>query len=142
MQLRTILISTGILAFATSFTSGGPTPAIPAAGSGKRTNVNRDGTVKVEIYPNEIGHVFHASETVELTGYDEKREGRKPGGLHLHRFSEDGEMIPLQVTGSLGVCCYLGDSDSNEVCNPYDFESNQFTGDQTCEYYHLLGRST
>ncbi|KAH9953924.1 hypothetical protein BC827DRAFT_1159004 [Russula dissimulans] len=43
MQLRTILISTGLLAFATSFALGGPTPAIHA--TGPCTNVNRGDNV-------------------------------------------------------------------------------------------------
>jgi hypothetical protein len=80
MQLRTILISTGILAFVTSFTSGGPTPAIPAAGPGKRTNVNRNvGSVQVDISPNDDGQVFNQNDPISFIGYDERLEGRKPG---------------------------------------------------------------
>ncbi|KAH9956744.1 hypothetical protein BC827DRAFT_1230125 [Russula dissimulans] len=117
MQLRTILISTGILAFVTSFTSGGPTPAIPAAGPGKRTNVNRNvGSVQVDISPNDDGQVFNQNDPISFIGCSD--------------WGDDGSPLAVTLTGGLGVCCYLGTGDSSEPCIPYDFQSNQFQGDQ------------
>ncbi|KAH9956102.1 hypothetical protein BC827DRAFT_1234072 [Russula dissimulans] len=88
MQLRTILISTGILALATSLTSGGPTPAIPTTEPRKRTSVNhyRDtdyvpwAVLDIKsTTPYQGASYLGPGATISLSGYDEKLKGRKPG---------------------------------------------------------------
>ncbi|KAH9959973.1 hypothetical protein BC827DRAFT_426289 [Russula dissimulans] len=82
MQLRTILISTGILAFATSLTLGGPTPTEP----GKRTNANGD------VPPLDV-YVSH--------------NPLRPGDLFVVKGIQGS---PNPLTGYLVMCCDVGDN--------------------------------
>ncbi|KAH9957493.1 hypothetical protein BC827DRAFT_1225019 [Russula dissimulans] len=118
MQLRTILISTGILALATSLTLGGTTHAILAIGPGKRTNVNRYVSwAQLDILPQgDLGTL-------------------RPGNLlHLRGISRLDDGPPIKnVTGDLAIWCEIGD----HGWGCYNRKDNKFEFDGfTREYSH------
>ncbi|KAH9952442.1 hypothetical protein BC827DRAFT_1387625 [Russula dissimulans] len=77
MQLRTILISTGILALATSLTLGGPTPVILATGPGKRTNVDRRDPVPLQLIllQNTDGAILEEGDSISVVGFEGSASG-------------------------------------------------------------------
>ncbi|KAH9957534.1 hypothetical protein BC827DRAFT_1225517 [Russula dissimulans] len=93
MQLRTILISTGILTLATSLTLGGLTVPKPSTGLEQRTvDVNHTLAWKLDtqIPPGEF---ITPNTGLDLTGIT-----RQDGGPHIDR-----------VTGDLVMCCDMED---------------------------------
>jgi hypothetical protein len=122
MQLRTTLISTGILALATSLTLGGPIHVILL-----------DLAVEEYYTPPQA---LSQGDTISVTGYDEMIKGKKPGSLHLDRF-QPLPSGPSSITGYIYMSCSAPGDSVAEWVDP----SNNVAYGNKGEYYHPLVRS-